>query len=308
MNPSALHRLQLRHLHCFLAVARLGNLRRAAESLAVTQPAVTKTLAELEDILGVQLFVRGRRGAVLTAQAQLFLRHATAVVAGLGEAIESVAGTRARPALRLGALPTLAASFLPGVLLALEPPGTVQVSTGRNRELLERLQQGELDAVLGRLAEPEQMVGLSFEHLFAEPLVVAVRRDHPLLAMEHWSPRELGNYPLVLPLGGTLIRHAADGLVAAHGIVPQAGVVETLAVSLGRRMCLDGEAAWFTPLSSAAPDLADRQLQRLPLMTGTQEAVGLVLRTDQMPAPPLQGLMAAVRLKARAPRVNDLSH
>ena len=66
---SALARLQLRHLHCFLAVARLGSLRRAAETLSITQPAVTKTVAELEDILGVRLFHRGRRGAVLTPEA-----------------------------------------------------------------------------------------------------------------------------------------------------------------------------------------------------------------------------------------------
>ena len=45
---TALQRLQLRHLHCFLAVARLGNLRRAAQSLSISQPAVTKTLADLE--------------------------------------------------------------------------------------------------------------------------------------------------------------------------------------------------------------------------------------------------------------------
>ncbi|MCM5680557.1 pca operon transcription factor PcaQ [Schlegelella sp. S2-27] len=301
MSPVALHRVQLRHLHCFLAVARLGNLRRAAESLSVTQPAVTKTLAELEDILGVPMFVRGRRGAALTAQGQVFLRHANTVVSGLGEAVESVAGHRARAALRVGALPTLAASFLPRVLLAAQARGTVQVTTGRNRELLERLQQGELDAVVGRLAEPEQMVGLSFEHLFAEPLVVVVRQGHPLPAGARFVPRELGQHPLVLPLGGTLIRHAADSLIAAHGIEPRAGVVETLAVSLGRRLCLSSEAAWFTPLSSVAPDLATGQLQRLPLMTGTQEPVGLVLRIDQMPSPLLQSLIGAVRAEARVP-------
>ncbi|RDH95893.1 pca operon transcription factor PcaQ [Caldimonas thermodepolymerans] len=299
MDSPLLHRLQLRHLHCFLAVARLGNLRRAAESLAVTQPAVTKTLAELEDILGVALFVRSRRGAALTPQGHEFLRHANTVVSLLGEAVDSISGSRARPALRVGALPTLAASFLPRVLQGLQPLGAVQVSTGRNRELLDRLQHGELDIVIGRLAEPEQMVGLSFEHLFSEPLVVVVHPAHPLAATRPVEAAALGRYPLVLPLGGTLIRHAADSLLATHGIQPHSGVVETLAVSLGRRLCLESQAAWFTPLSAVAPDLADGLLHRLPLATGTHEPVGLALRTDQTPPPPLQALVAAVRRAAR---------
>ena len=72
----ALSRIRLRHLQCFLAVAQQGNLRRAAQALAITQPAVTKTLNELEEMLGTPLFVRGRKGATLTPEAELFLLDA----------------------------------------------------------------------------------------------------------------------------------------------------------------------------------------------------------------------------------------
>ncbi len=303
---TALSRLQLRHLHCFLAVARLGSLRRAAEALSITQPAVTKTLAELEDILGVRLFHRGRRGAVLTAEAEVFMRHADAVVSGVGEAVHSVSAERSRVPVALGALPTLTPSFLPGVLTQLSAHTAglaVKVITGRNRQLLQQLQQRELDAVLGRLAEPEHMVGLSFEHLYAEPLVVAVRPDHPLLARQRLQMSELGRFDLVVPLPGTIIRHAVDGLLATHGITPRRALLETLSSSLGRQLALGSDALWFTPLGAAEPDLARGTLCRLPVATaGTEEPVGLLIRTDTLPSPGLQALIAAVRRQAVARR------
>src|SRR5258705_235592 len=69
-SPSAaLSRIRLRHLQCFLAIVRTGTLGGAAQALSITQPAVTKTVNELEEILGTRLFVRGRRGATLTPEA-----------------------------------------------------------------------------------------------------------------------------------------------------------------------------------------------------------------------------------------------
>lgn len=299
---SALARLQLRHLHCFLAVARLGSLRRAAETLSITQPAVTKTVAELEDILGVRLFHRGRRGAVLTPEAEVFMRHAEVVVSSAGEAVRSVAAERARVPLTLGVLPTLTPSFLPQVLAGLSvrlPTLAVRVVTGRNRQLLEQLQQRELDAVVGRLAEPEHMVGLSFEHLYAEPLAVAVRAGHPLLTRTRLQMAELGAYDLVVPLPGTIIRHAVDGLLATHGVTPRRALMETLSSSLGRQLALGSDALWFTPQGAAEPDLAAGTLVRLPVATaGTEEPVGLVTRTDTLPSAGLQALIAAVRRQA----------
>lgn len=300
MTP-ALHRLQLRHLHCFLAVARSGNLRRAAEVLAVSQPAVTKTLAELEDIVGVRLFERGRRGAVPTAAARSFLPQAAALVSGLAEAVDALAGRESPRRLALGTLPTLAPSFVPRVVraLALPPsPAMLQVVTGRNRSLLEQLQRGELDVVIGRLAEPEHMVGLSFEHLYAEPLIAAVRPGHPLLRQSAPS-RELARHLLVLPLPGTLIRHSADSLLASLGQPPPATRVETLSSPLALQLARDADAVWLTPLGAAEPELEDGRLVVLPLpAAAAAEPVGLLLRTDVALPPEVAGLVAAIRDEA----------
>jgi len=305
-RDAALGRIRLRHLQCFLAVARGGNLRRAADALAITQPAVTKTLNELEEILGVRLFERGRRGALPTPEAEVFLRHAQASADSLGQAVDSVLRGRDEAPLRLGVLPTVTPSLVPSALQALRaerPDAFVQVATGRNRELLALLRQHELDAVVGRMAEPDEMVGLTFELLYAEPLVIAVRAGHRLLAAGRSALPSIAEQALVLPSAGTIIRHAVDSWFAHHGIAPRGGVTETLSISLARALALGSDAVWFTPRSAAEPDLDSGALVALPLSTaGTEEPVGLLLRTDNLPSAALRSLLAALRAQAEARR------
>jgi len=73
-------RIRLRHLHCFVAVAQTQHLGRAGERLGLTQPAVSKTLTELEELVGTRLLVRQRAGTDLTAAGMRFLRHALRVL------------------------------------------------------------------------------------------------------------------------------------------------------------------------------------------------------------------------------------
>jgi LysR family pca operon transcriptional activator len=302
LRASPIHRLQLRHLHCFLAVARLGHLGRAAEALAISQPAVTKTLADLEDLLGLRLFERGRRGARLTPAGQGFLHHASQVRAALDQALESVAPGQAPTVLRLGALPTVVNAIVAGGVRSLGLPGgtTVRVETGANRDLLARLQRGELDAVVGRLSEPERLQGLSFEHLYAEPLIVAVRPGHPLLDKRRPGPAQLAPHDWILPLADTMIRHNADSWLQGHGVRPQGAVIETLSVSLGRELAAGSDALWFTPLGAAEADLERGVLMPLPLdLSGTEEPVGWLMRSDAQPSPALQAVRAAVREQAQ---------
>jgi LysR family transcriptional regulator, pca operon transcriptional activator len=308
-RDAALHRIRLRHLQCFLAVAEARNLRRAAEALAVSQPAVTKTLNELEDILGVRLFERGRRGAQPTPEAEVFLRHANASVQSLSDAVDSMLRGRGEAVpLRIGALPTVAPSVLARALQAFRserPAAELRVLTGRNAQLLAQLRARELDAVVGRMADPDDMVGLTFELLYSEPLALVLRAGHPLLRGKRRAPAAaaIGQYPLVLPLAGTIIRHGAEGFLRAHGIVPRQGVTETLSVALSRALVLQGDALWLTPLSAAEPDVDSGALVRLPLHgAGSEEPVGLLLRNDTPPTAALQALVGAVRREAAARR------
>lgn len=96
-NRIADGRVKFRHLQCFLAVAQFGSVQKAAHSLSITQPAVSKTIAELESILGVRLFERGRQGARPTREGQLFMPHASACVLALRQGVGLLArGAAAR--------------------------------------------------------------------------------------------------------------------------------------------------------------------------------------------------------------------
>src|SRR6516162_3364526 len=106
----ALSRVRLRHLRCFVVVAQERTLARAAERLHLSQPAVSKTLAELEDLAGRRLVERGRAGTALTTAGEQFLKYAVDVTQALKSAAAALTGTvpALTPVLRVGALPTAA--------------------------------------------------------------------------------------------------------------------------------------------------------------------------------------------------------
>jgi len=305
-RDAAHSRIRLRHLQCFLAVVHTGTLRGAAQALSITQPAVTKTLNELEEMLGTRLLVRGRKGATLTPEAELFLPHASASVGALALAVDSVHAGPSETPLRVGMLPSLAPSFVPAMLrrfAAAKPAAALRIHTARNKQLLDMLRSHDLDVVVGRLSEPDAMPGLTFEHLYAEPLVVALRHGHPFAA-DHAKRRAplsaMAQHLLLLPLPGTLIRQVADGFLTRHGIAPRGGVIETLDSALARALVLEGDALWLTSLSAVRTDLAAGAMQRLDVAITPEEPVGLLLRHDGQASAALQALLAAARQEAAA--------
>ena len=297
-------RIKFRHLQCFMAVAQHGSLQKAADVLSVTQPAVSKTLKELEDTLGVRLFERGRKGAVTTPEGEAFAHHASASLGALRDAVASVAETRRQSAalVAIGVLPTVAPWLMPQLLCRLDvavPTINLRIHTGSNPELLAQLRQRSLDLVIGRFAEPAHMVGLSFEHLYADPLVLAVRPGHPLLAQAvHGVEAMTGlhDFTVVLPTPGTAIRQTADSFFLARGWPLPARMVETLSVSTARGYTLQSNAVWVSPLGAARPDLDAGTLVRLPVdMAGTEELVGLTLRADMVPTRAQLELLKIIR-------------
>ncbi|RTZ48027.1 pca operon transcription factor PcaQ [Candidimonas sp. SYP-B2681] len=279
-------RLKLRHLQCFLAVSQTKSVQRAADSLSITQPAVSKTLSELESILGFRLFERGRHGAALTEEGLAFAPYAQTCLVTLREGITMLRerGMAIPAKVAIGILPTVAAVLLPVAIKTFRETSSttsVRILTGANRELLELLKSGEADFIVGRLAEPEAMMGLSFEHLYREPLAVVVRADHPLTREERLSPAALSAYPLVVPPLGTLIRQSAESVITAFGLKPEIVRFETVSVSMGRALALQNEAVWFVPSSAVEEDVARGVLESLQMpFAGTDEPIGLIRRND----------------------------
>jgi LysR family pca operon transcriptional activator len=293
-------RLKLRHLQCLVVVAQERNLVRAAKGLALTQPAVSKTIAELEDIVGRRLLLRRRRGVELTPAADVLVRHAVVALRGLreglGEALDQPEFDQVRVA--VGALPNMAANLLPAAIAALHastPALRVRVASGTNAQLMTQLRQGEIDLVLGRLAQASAMADLHFEQLYSEPLLLVVRPGHPLAARRRPALDALAAYPLVVPVSGTLIRHTADAFFVAQGMAMPRCFVEATDTSFAFGLLQCADAVWFAPQGAVEGFVARGELRRLAIDTASTEGpVGLTVRRGSEPTEGARLLIEAI--------------
>ncbi len=293
-------RIRLRHLHTFVAVAQQGTLGRAAETLNLSQPALSKTLNELEQLTGTRLFERGRLGAQLTLMGEQFLTHAVKVLDALNTAGQSLTrkDNPAADVVRIGALPTAALGILPAVIGQFHKQQrdiTLQVATMNNPMLLAGLKTGELDLGIGRMSDPELMSGLNYELLFLESLKLVVRPRHPLLNDTVTLSRVM-EWPVVLSPKGTVPRQTAENMLLAQGCKLPPGCIETLSASLSRQLTVDFDYVWFVPSGAVKEDLRQGTLVSLPVPAiGAGEPIGILTRVDTPLSAAAQTLLSAIR-------------
>jgi LysR family pca operon transcriptional activator len=294
-------RIKLRHLRTFLEVARQKSVGAAANILHVSQPAVTKTIRELEEALGAPLFDREGRRIRITRHGEIFLRHAGMAISAVRQGVDSVVNAHQDegPPLRIGALPTVSAKIMPraiSLFLKENTKSSIKIVTGENSVLLEQLRLGELELVVGRLAAPERMSGFFFEHLYSEKIVFAVRVGHPLLEAGQDIFSRIGAFPVLMPTRGSIIRPFAERFLIAHGIAELPIEIETVSDSFGRALVRQSDAIWIISEGVVAADLAAGDFALLPVDTSeTRGSVGLTTRVDVEATSSLDILMRTVR-------------
>ncbi|ENK2699794.1 LysR family transcriptional regulator [Salmonella enterica subsp. enterica serovar Holcomb] len=293
-------RIRLRHLHTFVAVAQQGTLGRAAETLNLSQPALSKTLNELEQLTGTRLFERGRLGAQLTVPGEQFLTHAVKVLDALNTAGQALNRKEDASAdvVRVGALPTAALGILPAAIGRFhqqQKSTSLQVATMNNTMLLAGLKSGEIDLGIGRMSDPELMGGLNYELLFLESLKLVARPGHPLL-QETITLSRVMEWPVVVSPKGTVPRQNAEALLQSQGCKMPAGCIETLSASLSRQLTVDYDYVWFVPSGAVKEDLRQATLVSLPVPTQSAgEPIGILTRVDIPLSTGAQMLIAAIR-------------
>jgi len=274
---------------------------KAAELLHVSQPAVTKTIRELEGVLGVEVFERDGRGIKITRYGEVFLKHAGAALTALRQGLDSVTQERIgdAPPIRIGALPTVSTRIMPRAMQLFLKENTwsrLKIVTGENAVLLEQLRVGDLDLVVGRLAGPEKMTGFSFEHLYSEQVVFAVRAGHPLMKARQSHFNALSDYTVLMPTRASIIRPFVEGLLIANGVPSLPNQIETVSDSFGRAFVRASDAIWIISAGVVASDIEDGALAVLPIDTSeTKGPVGLTMRNDAVPSLPLSILMQTIR-------------
>lgn len=297
-------RIRLRHLSGFVETVRRGGVARAGAEIGMTQPAVSKAIAELEDILGVPLFDRSRRALAVTSFGEMFLRHAEAALASLRQGVESVVEARdGKNVVAFGALPTVTAGVVPRALLRFaESPLACRtlVESGPSPYLLDLLRDGRIDFVVGRMASPDVMDGLAFEQLYAEELAFVVRMAHPLAGRDRIEARDLAGLQFLVPPREAIIRPAVDATLIASGITSSKPAIETVSNSLARSYVLISNAVWIISAGVVERDLATGQLTELPLdVRATLGPIGITSRAGMDLSLPANALIACVRTATR---------
>ncbi len=294
-------RIRFRHLQAFLEVARQGSVARAADFLHVSPPAVTKTLRELEEALGIAVVERDGRGIRVTRLGEIFLSHAGTAITALKRGVDSVRqdGAVNRHPIRIGALPTVSAKVMPramNLFLRENTGAAIKIVTGENAVLLEQLRIGALDLVVGRLAAPENMTGFFFEHLYSEQVLFVVRAGHPLAQPGQDIFARLDEFPVLMPTRESVIRPFVDRLFITNGMTAPATEIETVSDSFGRAFLRQSDAVWIISTGVVANELTSGAFVTLPVNTEeTKGPVGLTMRTDTAPSPAFAVLLKTIR-------------
>jgi DNA-binding transcriptional LysR family regulator len=314
MDPDRLldGRLKLRHLVLVTTIAEHGSVIRAAEHLHVTQPVVTRGLRDLEAVLGVEIFDRGPRGVTPTLYGHAFVEHAQAVLAQIRQAGRHVTELREGHIGSVTVGTHLAGSnvLLPmaiGRLKRDRPRVTVIVKEATPDVLAADLLAGQVDLTVGRLTPADDGGRTTQIQLYSEPVRLVTRIGHP--AVSSAAPlAELLDYPWILPVGQTALRHELEELFFAQGLPLPADRVECTSILTLRSLLLTNDAIAALPMLIAE---GDDRLASLPTpLHGVRRLVGATIAQTRAPSPSSSLLLhhlrqAAVEIRERLARHQD---
>lgn len=279
------------------AIADEGTLVRAAESLHITQPVVTRGLREVEDLLGVQLFERLPRGVVPTQYGRPFIERARSVLAELRIAGEEV---RLLQSGQLGTVTVgthLAGSnlLLPRAIAGLKaehPRLTVVVREGTPDTLQQLLLAGDLDLTVGRLS-PTVPVRLEQERLHQEPIRLVARAGHPVHTGTRTSLADLIAYPWIFPVAQTALRAELEAVFFHEGLPLPADRVECTSMLTLRNLLVSTDVIAALPMFIAVDD---GELRILPTpLSSIRRSVGVTMPKDRAPSAAAAALLVHLR-------------
>lgn len=297
-------RLKTRQLLLLMALEEEGNIHRAAQVLNMTQPAASKLLKELEDMLGVQLFDRLPRGMRATWYGETMIRHARMALASLSQAHDEIEALKSGRfgQVSVGAITAPGLNLMPAAVAQVKqqhPSLRVQLAIETSDVLMERLAQGKLDMAVGRLFERHDKTDLRYEALVEEPVSAIARPGHPLLAHPRLTLRDVVGQAWIVPPPGSVLRHRFELMFQEEGLEAPADLIETTALLFVTKMLQGSEA-----LAVIATDVARYYAQHglvaiLPIaLPCKMDAFGLITRTDRLLSPAAKVMLRAIKSAA----------
>jgi DNA-binding transcriptional LysR family regulator len=258
--------MEIDQIETFLAVATFGGFHRAAESLRISQPAVSARIKALEQSMGVMLFDRSRRGLTLSSAGKTFRPYAeqllqTAALAR--QAVHELKPASSAP-LQIAAALSISVYFLPDVLKQFQkkhPKVTVSIRSGHSKEVLDMVLAEEADIGLAR----------SLHHPEVETLSL---RDDPLLLVASGSGsksirraclQDVANWPLIAYDRGSSDWTLTHGLFRGAGLVPTIAL-EADSIETAKRMVERGLGLAFLPQMAVGREIREGKLMSIKIL------------------------------------------
>lgn len=298
-------RLKTRQLLLLIALDDHRNIHRAAEELHMTQPAASKQIKDLEEMLDVRLFERLPRGMEPTMFGETMIRHARMALTSLALAHDDIVALKAGLAgqVEVGIIMTPAMALMPRAISQVKqqaPKLRIGVHVEASNILLDKLQHGTLDFMIGRVLEKENTGGLIYEELIEEPACAVVRVGHPLLDNGKLGLGDIAGQPWILPPQGSILRHRFDMIFRRAGIEPPSNVVDTTALLLITALLQQTDSLHVMPLEVAQYYASLNVLAILPIeLPCKMDAFGIIRQQDHLLSPGADLLLRAVRAVAQ---------
>ncbi|WP_296946916.1 LysR family transcriptional regulator [uncultured Massilia sp.] len=297
-------RLKTRQLLLLIALDDHRNIHRAAEELHMTQPAASRQIKDLEEMLDVKLFERLPRGMEPTIYGETMIRHARMALTSLALAHDDIATLKAGLAgqVEVGVIMTPAMALLPRAIARVKeaaPLLRIGVQLEASNVLLDKLQHGTLDVMIGRIVDTGDASGLVYEELTEEPACAVVRPGHPLLERRALALQDIAPLPWILPPHGSILRHRFDMLFRRAGLEPPANVVDTTAMLVITALLQQTDALHVMPLEVAQYYASLNVMRILPVdLPCKMDAFGIIRQRDHLLSPGADLLLRAIRAVA----------
>jgi DNA-binding transcriptional LysR family regulator len=256
----------LAQIEGFVEIARQGNMRRAADALAISQPALTARLQGLEAELGASLFRRTHTGMILTAAGRAFLPHADRAM----DAIRS-GGSLVRELeygvigeLALAVAPAVSAYVLPEILVRFterHPDVRLLVRTGHSEEIVDLVARGEVELGIVRQLRDARVRS---RPLYEDELLLVARPDHPFAVKGAVDVSEIRHAQLILFDRTSSYYDVTNALFRIAGVVPR-GVTEVDNIEAAKRMVERGLGVALLPGTAVADALSGGSLREIEL-------------------------------------------
>jgi len=297
----ACSRLRFRHLQFLDILGHTRNLRLTAEQMHITQPAATKILMDIEEMLESRLFERLSRGMRPNELGLFTLRYAASALAGHRKFVDEFNALRqgGHGHLTIGAITGSAAHLLiasVAEIQRLRPLLVLKILEHSSDQLIVWLAERKIDLMIGRFTEESQQTQFHYERLSGEMLDVVAGVHHPLRAATDLELAKLAHWPWILYPTSTALRRVSDEALGNTGLALSSGVVETPSFLFAMALMQSTDMLSLQPAALVDKYVKKGLLARIPVaLPARMPDYGLITRLDEVLTPAAQAFINVLR-------------